>query len=127
MMTRFVVACLFLAMALVHVSFAGDEPLPGKTLLQSSSTDGYVWSVRKTDVKGSYYWYMGENGRHLATIKKYSPSDKDFFVHVNGTVYHMKDLEVVATKDGSDVLLPKGSLGYSIYMATLKDAFDIKE
>lgn len=126
-MTRFVVACLFLAMAMANAAFAGDNPLPGKTLIQGSSADGYIWSVRKTNVKGSYYWYMGESGRHLAKIKEYNPADKDFFVYVNGTVYHMKDLEVVVTEDGTDNLLPKGSLGYRLYMETLKDALGIKD
>jgi len=90
-------------------------PIPDKYLFNSTGADGGVWAVRTTNEKLKYFWYLGLEGRKLATVK-------GAVVSVGGAKYYQKDNEVVVSQYGEEVPLVRGTMGYYCYTYTMAHA-----
>lgn len=93
-------------------------PIPGKYIYKAvSGADAAIYAVKQTNVKGEYYWYMGQNGSFRATC-----NGKTVLLEDGVATVLLKNGEVVYRTPLFDTVWLDGSAGYGMYAATIKHA-----
>lgn len=93
-------------------------PIPGKYIYREvSASDGTIYAVKQTNVKGVYYWYLGPYGNYRALCKKGTILLDDGAARVN-----VQNGEVVFETVLSKSVWLDGTVGYQMYEITVGHA-----
>lgn len=94
------------------------RPVPAKYIYRDvSPADGTIYAVKSTNVKGTYYWYMGTYGDYVATCK-----NGKILLNDGIAVVSLKNNEVVFESVVSRNVWLEGTLGYEMYNITISHA-----
>ena len=112
----------YLSIALLlwsSVVFAAEAPIPKELIYQDyDANDGKVFSIKTTNIKHLYYWYV-ESDRCIATLKskiitlKCEESDQTIVLKQQGT-------DIVMTLNGQSRAFMEGMLIHDMYWTILK-------
>ena len=112
--------CLVLALLLwSSVAFATEAPVPNKLIYQDYDVaDGTVYSVKATNKKNMYYWYV-ETDRCLAILKsKIITMECDN--SPGSIVLKQQGTDVVMTLNSESRAAMEGTLVHGMYWAIVK-------
>lgn len=93
-------------------------PIPGKYLYKEvSPADGTVYAVKQTNIKDTYFWYLGPHGSVEAIYKNGYISLGRGAARVSA-----KNGEVIIEDFASKSVWLDGTIGYNMYNVTVRHA-----
>lgn len=108
-----IIVLVWLLLCLPITAFAA-EPIPKDFIVYGvNASDGSIWAVKSTNIKGVYYWYMGTEGKYLAKVV-------NDVVNIENMKIYSKNKEVIADDGLTQNTWINGSAGYTCYMSTVK-------